>query len=215
MKKLFALLLITSIAYAQDVTFALGYTLSGETNKATYKYGVNGVNGIQKPHNGDTNFSPSLDLSYSKNLTGPFGIAVGVSYDLTSSKAGSEYGLYSGTVYSSETEISNHYSVYIQPTYNLGHNTSVFATLGFDKADITTVDKNGQWVYNPGTFKKSTNGKTYGIGIQHDLNNRFNVQFSVKYTDFDEINFTTTNGPVNFSQKVGSAGAGFSVGYKF
>ena len=215
MKKFLAFILVTSIGYAQDVTLAFGYNLSGETNKSIYKYGTNGVNGTQKPHNGDTNFSPSVDLSYSRAVKGPLSIALGVSYDLSSNKAGSEYGLYSGTVYSSETEISNHYTIYIQPTYDLGHHTSVFATLGFDKATITTVDKNGLWVYNPGTFKKNTNGKTYGIGIQHNLNDKFNIQFSVKYTGYDDISFTTATGPVNFTQKVGSAGAGFSIGYKF
>lgn len=215
MKNIIAILSLVSVAQAQDFTVAFGYNLSGDKTQSVYKYGNNASGGTQKPHNGDTNFSPSIDFSYSHKLSGPFSISAGVSYDLSTNKAGSEYGLYGTTVYSSTTEVSKHYTYYIQPTYDLGHHTSVFATLGFDKAKITTVDKGGYWVYNPGTFEKNVSGKTYGIGIQHELNENFNVQFSVKYTNFNEIAFSTTSGPVNFTQKVSSAVAGFQVGYKF
>lgn len=165
--------------------------------------------------NGKNNFSSTLDLGYGfqidKNLT----ISIGGTYDLTKSEV-KPANLVDGDYDPAEvttitSELKDHYSIYIQPTYVVSDNTGIFAKLSYNFAkSIGKISVNDESVSN----SKNLEGWGYGIGTRTFLDKNLYFQVEGSYVEY-ETHKVTFDSDVSSSHKPKVLSALVSIGYKF
>jgi opacity protein-like surface antigen len=154
--------------------------------------------------NGKNDFSSLIDLSYGVNLEKNFSLSIGGTYDLTKSKV-KLVDLNGDNV---STELKDHYSIYIQPTYLINDNTGIFGKLNYNFAKNV-----GKITGNTETTTKNLEGWGYGLGIKTFLNANTFVQVEGNYVDYDTHSTTINDNVISVNPKVLSAL--ISIGYKF
>ena len=154
--------------------------------------------------NGKNDFASLIDLSYAINLEKNFSLSVGGTYDLTKSKI-KLVDLNGDNV---STELKDHYSIYIQPTYVINDSTGIFGKLNYNFAKNV-----GKITGATETSTKNLEGWGYGLGIKTFLNSNTFVQLEGNFVDYDTHSATVDGDVISVNPKVLSAL--ISVGYKF
>jgi opacity protein-like surface antigen len=166
---------------------------------------------------GKNDFSALIDLGYGFQVDKKLAISIGGTYDLTKSKVTpARITDEENTITTIDSELKDHYSLYIQPTYLVNDNTGLFAKLSYNfvksvgKISLAEVGEDVVSVSN----SKNLEGWGYGIGARTFLDKNLYFQIEGNYVEYENhnvvFNETTTS---NHKPKVLSALV--SIGYKF
>ena len=137
-----------------------------------------------------------------RNIETGFGnIALGVNYvpfevdidkrsiSQSSVKAVANGAATTGTNYVKGT-VSNHYTVYVQPGFNVGPNL-VYLNFGLSFADVE--GSNNSISSTNITSTKNLEGTQIGIGLKKDMGDRGYLKLEYSETDYDQVSWTTSN----------------------
>jgi opacity protein-like surface antigen len=183
--------------------------IGGGYSSQTYKGKFDGIDDLGDPFsfsmdNGKNDFTSLIDLSYGISVDKNFALAIGGTYDLTKSKV--DLINVDGTKIN--TELKDHYSIYIQPTYVINDSTGVFGKLNYNFAKnvgkVTGVTE---------TSTKNLEGWGYGLGIKTFLSANTFVQLEGSYVDYNTHTATIDGDTISVNPEVLSAVV--SIGYKF
>jgi len=176
------------------------------------------------------NFIPGVDFNYGFAAGNNFVIGLGATYDFSKSKIGGlsasvspdnilGFGIDEAAVIIN-TELKDHYSLYIQPTYVINKDTAMFAKLGrhFAKTNTTlSISANEVFSESIAISSKKIEGWGYGLGLKAFLSNNLFVQVEggiVNYEKSEDI-YDDTILPISILTKPETINATISVGYKF
>jgi opacity protein-like surface antigen len=154
--------------------------------------------GIKKNQSGDAEFPfGSIFVEYNKTMSKEWDVAFGLDYIPLSTEidSRSETDTNDGTTgsRSATLDLKNHFTAYIQPTYNLGNGLAVFGKIGYSHADLEVSSKN---INGFGTLNKKDDLEGYlvGIGMQKNIDKTLFVRFEANYTDYDTVTYTNSTG---------------------
>jgi opacity protein-like surface antigen len=154
--------------------------------------------GIKKNASGDAEFPfASIFVEYNKTMSKEWDVAFGLDYIPFSTEIDSRSetdtndsttGTRSATI-----DLKNHFTAYIQPSYNLGNGLAVFGKIGYSHADLEVSSKN---LNGFGTLNKKDDLEGYlvGIGMQKNIDKTLFVRFEANYTDYDTVTYTNSSG---------------------
>ena len=234
-------LLATSNSFSQTTNFAgLSLALSGsyvggssKVNTGEYlNEGLFGSSGINAKLGDQTNVIPGIDLNYGFALGNNFVLGIGATYDFSKTKTGGfDFGSYingEDSTLTVDSELKDHYSLYIQPTYVINKDSAFFAKVGrhYAKSEVSSA---GTGLLYGGAFgdsprKNNVEGWGYGLGLKTFLNSNFYVQAEAGIVEYDRVNLPLLSGGDNIDALLGTApssikqkttNATISVGYKF
>jgi opacity protein-like surface antigen len=163
--------------------------------------------------NGKNDFSALIDLGYGIQVDKNFILSIGGTYDLTKSKV-KPTEFFDGAAEETTTiqsELKNHYSLYLQPTYLLNDSTGLFAKLSYNFVkSVGKISVDADSVSN----SKNLEGWGYGIGAKTFLDKNLYVQVEGGYVEYENhtVNF---DADISSSHKPKVLSALVSVGYKF
>lgn len=127
------------------------------------------------------------------------GITLGLDYIPVSAEVETIKGT---TTTNAKVEVSNVWTVYVQPTKKLNDGFSIFAKVGYTSGDLEVKDVRqvAGASYNTAnttlSSSKTLEGPVVGLGFNKDFSNTMFVRFEVSYTDFDEVRATNSNSTV-------------------
>jgi opacity protein-like surface antigen len=154
--------------------------------------------GIKKDRSGDATFPfASIFVEYNKTMSKEWDVAFGLDYIPFSTEidARSDTQTNDATTGSRNAtlDLRNHFTAYIQPSYNLGNGLALFGKIGFSHADLKIASTN---LSNSGTLNKDDKLEGYlaGIGIQKNIDKTMFVRFEANYTDYDSVTYTNSSG---------------------
>jgi opacity protein-like surface antigen len=153
---------------------------------------------IKKNQSGDAEFPfASIFVEYNKTMSKEWDVAFGLDYipfstEIDSRSETDTNDTTTGTR-SATIDLKNHFTAYVQPSYNLGNGLAVFGKIGYSHADlkISSINLNGF-----GTLNKDDTLEGYlaGIGIQKNIDKTMFVRFEANYTDYDNVTYTNSSG---------------------
>ena len=154
--------------------------------------------GIKKNREGDAAFPfASIFVEYNKTMSKEWDVAFGLDYIPFSAEIDSRSDTQTNDTTtgsrSATLDLKNHFTAYIQPSYNLGNGLAVFGKIGYSHADLEISTSN---LSNSGTLNKKDDLEGYlaGIGIQKNIDKTMFVRFEANYTDYDTVTYTNSNG---------------------
>lgn len=234
-------LIISSATYAQTTNFVgPSVALSGSYvgGSSEFKTGtgfsiLSGGDGIDSKLGDQTNVIPGVDLNYGFAMGNNFVLGLGATYDFSKTKAGAftsnSFINDEDATFSIDSNLKDHYSLYIQPTYVINKDSAMFAKVGrhYAKAsvksaggfvvDSLTVGLLGDDV----TVSEKIEGWGFGLGLKTFLTSNLFVQFEGGIVEYDKINLPFRLSGVGElddnagSHKIKTTNATVSVGYKF
>ena len=152
---------------------------------------------------GDADFPfASIFAEYSTTLDKSWKLAIGLDYipleteiesqtrSSTSQNAGTTTG--SGNT-TAKMELKNHATLYIQPSYMIDQNLSVFGKVGYSQADLNITGSNaatGSTINKKDTLQ----GYLIGFGVQNNISKTAFVRLEGNYTDYDTVTYTNSTG---------------------
>lgn len=160
--------------------------------------------GVTKNAEGDATFPfASIFIEYNKTMSKEWDIAFGLDYIPFSAEIDSRSDTQTNNMTSNDVtgtrnatlDLRNHFTAYIQPSYNLGNGLAVFGKVGFSHADLKITTTN---LSNSGTLNKDDQLQGYlaGIGVQKNIDKTMFVRFEANYTDYDSVSYTNSSGTV-------------------
>jgi opacity protein-like surface antigen len=158
--------------------------------------------GIKKNRSGDAEFPfASIFVEYNKTMSKEWDVAFGLDYIPFSAEIDSRSDTQTNNMDSNNVtgtrsatlDLKNHFTAYIQPSYNLGNGLAVFGKIGYSHADLEISTRN---LSNSGTLNKKDDLEGYlaGIGIQKNIDKTMFVRFEANYTDYDTVSYTNSSG---------------------
>ena len=237
-------LIISSATHAQTTNFvgpsvALSGSYVGGSSKVNTGETLNefffGGSGINAKLGDQTNVIPGIDLNYGFALGNNFVLGIGATYDFSKTKTGGFD--FNGNINSEDSTLTinsnlkDHYSLYIQPTYVINKDSAFFAKVGrhYAKSEVSsegTGNFDGVTVGLLGddkTVSKNIEGWGFGLGLKTFLTSNLFVQFEGGIVEYDKINLPFTLDVVEpgvildntGSHKIKTTNAMVSLGYKF
>ena len=236
-------LIISSATHAQTTNFVgPSVALSGSyvggssefktgTSFGTLSYG----DGIDSKLGDQTNVIPGVDLNYGFAMGNNFVLGIGATYDFSKTKTGGFTSNYvingEDATFTIDSNLKDHYSLYIQPTYVINKDSAMFAKVGRHYAKSSVKSAGG---FNLGgvtvgllgddkTVSKNIEGWGFGLGLKTFLTSNLFVQFEGGIVEYDKINLPFTLDVVSpgvildntGSHKIKTTNAMVSLGYKF
>ena len=236
-------LIISSATHAQTTNFVgPSVALSGSYvgGSSEFKTGtsfgtLSGGDGIDSKLGDQTNVIPGVDLNYGFAMGNNFVLGIGATYDFSKTKTGGFTSNYfindEDATFTIDSNLKDHYSLYIQPTYVINKDSAMFAKVGRHYAKSSVKSAGG---FNLGgvtvgllgddkTVSKNIEGWGFGLGLKTFLTSNLFVQFEGGIVEYDKINLPFTldvNSPGIIldntgSHKIKTTNAMVSLGYKF
>ena len=236
-------LIISSATHAQTTNFVgPSVALSGSYvgGSSEFKTGtgfgtLSGGDGIDSKLGDQTNVIPGVDLNYGFAMGNNFVLGIGATYDFSKTKTGGFTSNYfindEDATFTIDSNLKDHYSLYIQPTYVINKDSAMFAKVGRHYAK-SSVKSAGGFNYegvtvgllgDDKTVSKNIEGWGFGLGLKTFLTSNLFVQFEGGIVEYDKINLPFTldvNSPGIIldntgSHKIKTTNAMVSLGYKF
>ena len=241
-------LIISSATHAQTTNFVgPSVALSGSyvggssefktgTSFGTLSYG----DGIDSKLGDQTNVIPGVDLNYGFAMGNNFVLGIGATYDFSKTKTGGFTSNYfindEDATFTIDSNLKDHYSLYIQPTYVINKDSAMFAKVGRHYAKSSVKSAGGFVVEgvtvgllgDDKTVSKNIEGWGFGLGLKTFLTSNLFVQLEGGIVEYDKTNlpfrsvvdFGDGKGDVVFedntgSHKIKTTNAMVSLGYKF
>jgi opacity protein-like surface antigen len=240
-------LLATSNAFSQTTNFAgPSLALSGSYvgGSSAFKTGetfglLSGGDGIDSKFGDQTNVIPGVDLNYGFAMGNNFVLGLGATYDFSKTKTGGFTSNYfingEDATFTIDSNLKNHYSLYIQPTYVINKDSAMFAKVGRHYAKSSVKSAGGFIFTEEGssylvgllgddkTVSKNIEGWGFGLGLKTFLTSNLFVQLEGGIVEYDKINLPFSFDVVESgivldntgSHKIKTTNAMVSVGYKF
>jgi opacity protein-like surface antigen len=236
-------LLASSNAFSQTTNFvgsslALSGSYVGGSSafKTGESFGVfSGGDGIDSKLGDQTNVIPGVDLNYGFAMGNNFVLGFGATYDFSKTKTGGFTSNYfindEDATFTIDSNLKNHYSLYIQPTYVINKDSAMFAKVGRHYAKSSVKSAGGFIVLGESvgllgddkTVSKNIEGWGFGLGLKTFLTSNLFVQLEGGIVEYDKINLPFSlevedPGVVldnTGSHKIKTTNAMVSVGYKF
>ena len=234
-------LLATSNAFSQTTNFAgPSLALSGSYvgGSSEFKTGnsfgiISGGDGINSKLGDQTNVIPGVDLNYGFAMGNNFVLGLGATYDFSKTKTGGFTSNYEingeDATFTIDSNLKDHYSLYIQPTYVINKDSAMFAKVGRHYAKSSVKSAGGFIVEgvsvgllgNDVTVSEKIEGWGLGLGLKTFLTSNLFVQLEGGVVEYDKINLPfrliedSSYDDNTGSHKVKTTNATISVGYKF
>ena len=234
-------LLATSNAFSQTTNFAgPSLALSGSYvgGSSEFKTGnsfgiISGGDGLNSKLGDQTNVIPGVDLNYGFAMGNNFVLGLGATYDFSKTKTGgftSNYLINSeDATFTIDSNLKNHYSLYIQPTYVINKDSAMFAKVGrhYAKSSVKSAGGFSYGPYSVGllgndvTVSEKIEGWGLGLGLKTFLTSNLFVQLEGGVVEYDKINLPFRLSEYSElddntgSHKIKTTNAMVSVGYKF
>jgi opacity protein-like surface antigen len=176
------------------------------------------------------NLIPGVDLNYGFATGNNLVIGLGATYDFSKTKSGKkssnvifwDNNQNEDATQTVGSELKDHYSLYIQPTYVINKDSAMFAKIGrhFAKANFSLLlEPNGSGIQSY-SGSQNIEGWGYGLGFKNFLSNNLFVQAEAGIVDYEKRNFfenhTYFGTPTpRASIKPKTMNATISFGYKF
>jgi opacity protein-like surface antigen len=178
--------------------------------------------GIKKNASGDAEFPfASIFVEYNKTMSKEWDLAFGLDYIPFSteiddrSDSDTDIALNQNVTGTRKAtlDLKNHFTAYIQPSYNLGNGLALFGKVGYSHADLEIKSTP---LSNQGTLNKKDDLEGYlvGLGVQKNIDKTMFVRFEANYTDYDTVTYTNSSGTV-FSADPELWTAKISIGKSF
>jgi len=157
---------------------------------------------VTKNRSGDAEFPfASIFVEYNKTMSKEWDIAFGLDYIPFSAeiddRSQSNSDLSAGTTVTgtrrATLDLKNHFTAYIQPSYNLGNGLAVFGKVGFSHADLE-ISSTGLSTDGTLNSKDRLEGYLAGIGIQKNIDKTMFIRFEGNYTEYDTVAYTNSEG---------------------
>ena len=228
-------LLNTSQVFSQTTNFtgptlALTASYIDTTNDITTLVNAFSANKTTSTTLKKDNLIPGVDLNYGFATGNNLVIGLGATYDFSKTKSGKkssnvifwDNNQNEDATQTVGSELKDHYSLYIQPTYVINKDSAMFAKIGrhFAKANFSLLlEPNGSATQSY-SGSKNIEGWGYGLGFKNFLSNNLFVQAEAGIVDYEKRNFfenhTTFGTPTpRASIKPETMNATISFGYKF
>ena len=177
---------------------------------------------VTKNQSGDAEFPfASIFVEYNKTMSKEWDVAFGLDYIPFSTeiddRSDSDRDIatsqdVTGTR-NAKLDLKNHFTAYIQPSYNLGNGLAVFGKVGYSHADLEVKTAA---LSNQGTLNKKDDLEGYlvGLGVQKNIDKTMFVRFEANYTDYNTVNYTNSSG-TQFSADPELWTAKISIGKSF
>jgi opacity protein-like surface antigen len=202
-----------TIAFIASIAAASSVAMAGEGFYASLGIGAVGANyhrteaatandGALDLNVGQTNSIGVVDLGYAIALNKDWSLGLGLAFDLGKTKAGSLIDAGPPSL-SIKFSGKNHYSLYVQPSYNLNDSTAVFGKVGYHtiKGEVIDIDGNND--------SSKIHGLGYGLGLKTMVTKNVYIQTEVMWVNYkDEVGAADTN-------KLKTTSGLVSVGYQF
>ena len=239
-------LIISSATHAQTTNFVgPSVALSGSYvgGSSEFKTGtsfgtLSAGDGIDSKLGDQTNVIPGVDLNYGFAMGNNFVLGLGATYDFSKTKTGGFTSNYvingEDATFTIDSNLKDHYSLYIQPTYVINKDSAMFAKVGRHYAKSSVKSAGGFVVEgvtvgllgDDKTVSKNIEGWGFGLGLKTFLTSNLFVQFEGGIVEYDKINLPFRSvvdfgdGDVVFedntgSHKIKTTNAMVSLGYKF
>ena len=212
-------LLLAGAAFADstNVGLKLSYAELSADGKETTNLAADGT---ISSGSGDKKFPlASIFIEREIDVPASSGVSVAIGLDLVPLTADAKID--GGTATDATVEISNQYTAYIQPTKSLDNGLSIFAKIGYSKADldvksITRQATTAGTASTDASASKNLEGPTFGLGVQKSISTPFAdfVRLEVSYTDYDDVSYTNSNGKV-LTADADLTAINLSIGKKF
>ena len=213
-------LLLAGAAFADstNVGLKLSYAELSADGKETTNLAADGT---VSSGSGDKKFPlASIFIEREIDVPASSGVSVAIGLDLVPLTADAKID--GGTATDATVEISNQFTAYIQPTKSLDNGLSIFAKIGYSKADLDVKSITRQATTAAGTAStdasasKNLEGPTFGLGVQKSISTPFAdfVRLEVSYTDYDDVSYTNSNGKV-LTADADLTAINLSIGKKF
>jgi len=158
--------------------------------------------GVTKNASGDSTFPfASIFVEYNKTMSKEWDVAFGLDYIPLSteidSRSDTDTDIATGQnvtgTRNATLNLKNHYTAYVQPSYNLGNGLALFGKVGYSHADLEIKSTP---LSNQGTLNKKDDLEGYlvGVGIQKNIDKTMFVRFEANYTDYDTVTYTNSSG---------------------
>ena len=236
-------LIISSATHAQTTNFVgPSVALSGSYvgGSSEFKTGevfseASGGDGVNSKLGDQTNVIPGVDLNYGFAMGNNFVLGIGATYDFSKTKTGGFTSNYfindEDATFTIDSNLKDHYSLYIQPTYVINKDSAMFAKVGRHYAKSSVKSAGG---FNYGgvtvgllgddkTVSKNIEGWGFGLGLKTFLTSNLFVQFEGGIVEYDKINLPFSLVDIESgivldntgSHKIKTTNAMVSLGYKF
>jgi len=158
--------------------------------------------GVTKNASGDSTFPfASIFVEYNKTMSKEWDVAFGLDYIPLSTeidaRSDTDTDIATGQnvtgTRNATLNLKNHYTAYVQPSYNLGNGLALFGKVGYSHADLEIKSTP---LSNQGTLNKKDDLEGYlvGVGIQKNIDKTMFVRFEANYTDYDTVTYTNSSG---------------------
>jgi opacity protein-like surface antigen len=158
--------------------------------------------GVTKNASGDATFPfASIFVEYNKTMSKEWDVAFGLDYIPLSTeidaRSDTDTDIATGQnvtgTRNATLNLKNHYTAYVQPSYNLGNGLALFGKVGYSHADLEIKSTP---LSNQGTLNKKEDLEGYlvGVGIQKNIDKTMFVRFEANYTDYDTVTYTNSSG---------------------
>jgi opacity protein-like surface antigen len=177
---------------------------------------------VTKNQSGDAEFPfASIFVEYNKTMSKEWDVAFGLDYipfsteidDRSDSDTDIATSQNVTGTRNAKLDLKNHFTAYIQPSYNLGNGLAVFGKVGYSHADLEVKTAA---LSNQGTLNKKDDLEGYlvGLGVQKNIDKTMFVRFEANYTDYDTVTYTNSSG-TKFSADPELWTAKISIGKSF
>ena len=201
-------LIISSATHAQTTNFVgPSVALSGSYvgGSSEFKTGtsfgtLSAGDGIDSKLGDQTNVIPGVDLNYGFAMGNNFVLGLGATYDFSKTKTGGFTSNYEingeDATFTIDSNLKDHYSLYIQPTYVINKDSAMFAKVGRHYAKSSVKSAGGfnfegvtvGLLGDDKTVSKNIEGWGFGLGLKTFLTSNLFVQFEGGIVEYDKIN---------------------------
>ena len=198
MKKLFlSILFLLGLIANSYATGSVGITISNADVKSGVSDDIdnNGTTNTTKNISNEVTFG-SIFFEKAVNDNVSFGIDFIPFEAEFESRSTTQTSRTDGTTDTSGTnkgtaDVSNHLTLYLQPTKELDDGSKLFATLGYVKADVESLVQSVSSTNK--TVEQTLEGFKIGVGTKRDIGANGFFKLELNRTDYDDISATTSN----------------------
>jgi hypothetical protein len=188
---------VASAAFADSTNIGVRLSAANMAASGTETTNLAGTNVSQAEKDADF-ILPSIFVERQMELESGLSIAVGLDFVPLTEEVDTLGGA-TGT--GAKISAGNLFTAYLQPSFSVNENLSVFGKIGYAQGDLEVDDLKRQ-ATTAGTASTDTSGDkdlegpVYGLGVQ--INNdigAFNfIRLEATRTDFDKVSHTNSNG---------------------
>lgn len=192
----------------------LGVGVAGNTSFNSYNARIGET--AQYAEMGHVNALSFVDAGYSTMIYQNWNIGAGAAYDFGHKRAGGTFAIDSaGNTYDNHTQLKNHYSLYLQPSYAFNNTSMAFLKFGYHTTTLINSEL-GQYLQTNYSYTTKLKGLGYGLGLKTLITHHLYLQTEAQFIRYsDKIHVTSDSRYKSITNRVMSATGLISIGYQF